>query len=253
MTSPIIDGNKLALIAASSQPMTLHHCFICMSDIEILCKSWAISKYFVKAVFQYVLTSVNYVISLISVIFEEFEGNVDRFWHLLWINIFQTLPWNYNVWHIVGNDVRLCLRNIGTDNWALISRQVFNCVVKFIDIYWNSLAFVYSSSLTSWSSKRQHEKVKTTKSDYHIWCKLWSLLDFIAVSSPPYKQSVIPEFSQPSTSATFTLHHIFYCVARTWVVIGCQHDLLLLGRVCAVRDASSAFQKTHSSKVYWIL
>ncbi len=38
----------------------------------------------------------------------------------------------------------------------------------------------------------------------------------------------IPEFSKPLTSATFSLHRAFYCVARTWVVIGCQRDLLLL-------------------------
>ncbi len=33
------------------------------------------------------------------------------------------------------------------------------------------------------------------------------------------------------TSVTFTLHPVFYCDARTWVVIGCQRDLLLLGRL----------------------
>ncbi len=36
---------------------------------------------------------------------------------------------------------------------------------------------------------------------------------------------------KPLTSVTFTLHHIFYCVPRTWVVISCQRDLLLLGRL----------------------
>ncbi len=36
---------------------------------------------------------------------------------------------------------------------------------------------------------------------------------------------------KPLTSATFTQYRIFYCVARTWVVIGCQRDLLLLGRL----------------------
>ncbi len=44
----------------------------------------------------------------------------------------------------------------------------------------------------------------------------------------------IPEFSKPLRSATCTLHRIFYCVgavARIWVVIGCQRDLLLLGRL----------------------
>ncbi len=41
----------------------------------------------------------------------------------------------------------------------------------------------------------------------------------------------IPKFSKPLTSMTFTLRHIFYCVARTWVAIGCQRDLLLLGRL----------------------
>ena len=40
---------------------------------------------------------------------------------------------------------------------------------------------------------------------------------------------IIINFSKPLTSVTFTLRRIFYCVARTWVVIGCQHDLLLLG------------------------
>ena len=42
---------------------------------------------------------------------------------------------------------------------------------------------------------------------------------------------VIPEFSELLMSTTFTLHRIFYCVARTWVVIGCQHNLLLLERL----------------------
>ena len=41
----------------------------------------------------------------------------------------------------------------------------------------------------------------------------------------------IPEFSKPFTIATVTLHCVFYCVARTWVVIGCQRDLLLMGRL----------------------
>ncbi len=41
----------------------------------------------------------------------------------------------------------------------------------------------------------------------------------------------IPEFSKPLMGATFTLHRVFYCVARTWVVIGCQCDLLLLGQL----------------------
>ncbi len=44
----------------------------------------------------------------------------------------------------------------------------------------------------------------------------------------------IPEFSKPLTSATFALHRIFYCVARTWVVIGRQRDLLLLGRLLLI-------------------
>ncbi len=42
---------------------------------------------------------------------------------------------------------------------------------------------------------------------------------------------IIPEFSKPLTSATFALDRVFYCVARTWVMIGCQRELLLLGRL----------------------
>ncbi len=42
---------------------------------------------------------------------------------------------------------------------------------------------------------------------------------------------VIIKFSKPLMSATFTLHRVFYCVALTWVVIGYQRDLLLLGRL----------------------
>ncbi len=38
----------------------------------------------------------------------------------------------------------------------------------------------------------------------------------------------IPEFSKPLTSATFTLHRIFYCVAHTWLAVNVI-DLLLLG------------------------
>ena len=41
----------------------------------------------------------------------------------------------------------------------------------------------------------------------------------------------IMKFSKPSTSATFTLQRIFYCIAHTCVVIGCQRDQLLLGRL----------------------
>ena len=40
---------------------------------------------------------------------------------------------------------------------------------------------------------------------------------------------VIIKFSKPLTTATFTLHRVFYCVARTLVVIDCQRNLLLLG------------------------
>ncbi len=36
------------------------------------------------------------------------------------------------------------------------------------------------------------------------------------------KRKGIPEFSKPLTSAIFTLHRVFYCVAPTRVVIGCQ-------------------------------
>ncbi len=50
-------------------------------------------------------------------------------------------------------------------------------------------------------------------------------------SSGPIYLWTIPEFKTPLTSVTFTLHRIFYCVAHTWVVIGCQRDLLLLGRI----------------------
>ncbi len=65
----------------------------------------------------------------------------------------------------------------------------------------------------------------------------------------------IPEFSKHLTSATSTSS--IYCVAHTWVVNGCRHDLLLLGWPCFyewictvhVRDPSSASQETHSSKV----
>ncbi len=39
----------------------------------------------------------------------------------------------------------------------------------------------------------------------------------------------IINFSKQLTSATFILHRVFYCVARTWVLIGCQCYLLLLG------------------------
>ncbi len=48
---------------------------------------------------------------------------------------------------------------------------------------------------------------------------------------PLVNSLVIIKFSKPLTSATFTLHRVFYCVARTPVVIGCQQDLLLLGRL----------------------
>ncbi len=50
-------------------------------------------------------------------------------------------------------------------------------------------------------------------------------------STPSKAAPDIIKFSKPLTSATFTLHRVFYCVARTWVVIGCQRDLLLLGRL----------------------
>ena len=43
--------------------------------------------------------------------------------------------------------------------------------------------------------------------------------------------AAIPEFTKPLTSTTFALHLVFYCVARPWVVIGCQRVLLLLGRL----------------------
>ncbi len=70
----------------------------------------------------------------------------------------------------------------------------------------------------------------------HLMCKPFSKLNFI-MRDKKYKYHImafhqdfgIPEFSQPLTGATFTLHRVFYCVARTWVVIGCQRDLLLLG------------------------
>ena len=38
--------------------------------------------------------------------------------------------------------------------------------------------------------------------------------------------TAIPEFSKPLMSATFTLHPVFYyCVARTRVMIACQHRI----------------------------
>ncbi len=63
----------------------------------------------------------------------------------------------------------------------------------------------------------------------------WSCLACLGLKYPGLNDSLslsfLIKFSKPSTTATFTLHRVFCCIACTWVVIGCQRDLLLLGRL----------------------
>ncbi len=59
---------------------------------------------------------------------------------------------------------------------------------------------------------------------YFLWiCQVITLTGNIII--------IIIKYSKPLTSATFSLHRVFYCVACSWVVIGCQRDRLLLGRL----------------------
>ncbi len=66
--------------------------------------------------------------------------------------------------------------------------------------------------------------------------------------------STIPEFSKLLTSATFTLHCVFTALHTlgSWLAVNaicCCWDKFYEW-ICTVRDASSASQETHLSKVY---
>ena len=64
-----------------------------------------------------------------------------------------------------------------------------------------------------------------------FWWHQGLFVCFVFVSSVVYwKKHTIIKFSKPLTS-TFTLHRVFYYVTCTLVVIGCQRDLPLLGRL----------------------
>ncbi len=56
----------------------------------------------------------------------------------------------------------------------------------------------------------------------------WPFTENVEKTTFLFKMADMVELSKPLTSVK---HRVFYCVARTWVVIGCQHDLLLLGRL----------------------
>ncbi len=123
------------------------------------------------------------------------------------------------------------------------------CVVLIIT--WNT----YNCDLL-WRNREQgasewFQIVQTNSVCYYLSCTELHFFVLIEMHRMDEWFSV-PKFSKPLVSTTFTLHRIFYCIASTWVVIGCQRDLLLLERLLWMNLRRRQCKEMHSSKVYRI-
>ncbi len=104
--------------------------------------------------------------------------------------------------------------------------------------------------LSTWKKGSTNEKSQDTNSELSCWIAKWHLDSSWA--SIYYMCSMLYQNSVNLWRARLLLYIVYF----TWVVIGCQLDLLLLGDfyewICTVHATSSASQETHSSKVYRI-
>ncbi len=94
---------------------------------------------------------------------------------------------------------------------------------------------------------------------YQSWIKQWYRSHGIPYSKRhccicKYKSLAIIKFNKPLTSVTL-LYIVYFTALHTlgsWLAVNviCYYWVDFYEWICAVRDASSASQETHSSKVY---